>query len=279
MKRRRERIVMVTAYDYPSGRIADAAGIDVVLVGDSAAMTVLGNDSTVHATMDEMVMLTRAAARGAGRPLVVADMPFGSFQVSDEEAVRNGIRFVKEGRRRRGQARRSRPDALARARARRSGHPGNGPRGPDAAVRDDARRFPGAGPYRREGAAAPAGRTRARGRRLLHDRPRGGASRGRGEDHAGALGPDNRHRLRPRLRRPGARLPRPARPLRRQGAALREALRRPRRGDAGRAGALRGRCALGRVPGGRAHVLDPEDELAAFEQELSGSRAESGTET
>jgi 3-methyl-2-oxobutanoate hydroxymethyltransferase len=96
MKRRREPIVMVTAYDYPSGRIADAAGIDVVLVGDSAAMTVLGNDSTVPATMDEMVMLTRAAARGARRPLVVADMPFGSFQVSDEEAVRSGIRFVKE---------------------------------------------------------------------------------------------------------------------------------------------------------------------------------------
>ena len=96
MKRRRDPIVMVTAYDYPSGRIADAAGIDVVLVGDSAAMTVLGNDSTVPATMDEMVMLTRAAARGAQRPLVVADMPFGSFQVSDEEAMRNGIRFVKE---------------------------------------------------------------------------------------------------------------------------------------------------------------------------------------
>ena len=96
MKSRREPIVMVTAYDYPSGRIADAAGIDVVLVGDSAAMTVLGNDSTVPATMEEMLMLTRAAARGAERPLVVADMPFGSFQVSDEEAVRNGIRFVKE---------------------------------------------------------------------------------------------------------------------------------------------------------------------------------------
>ncbi|HEX3254688.1 MAG TPA: 3-methyl-2-oxobutanoate hydroxymethyltransferase [Gaiellaceae bacterium] len=96
MKRRREPIAMVTAYDYPGGRIADAAGIDVVLVGDSAAMTVLGNDSTVPATMEEMVMLTRAAARGARRPLVIADMPFGSFQVSDEEAVRNAIRFLKE---------------------------------------------------------------------------------------------------------------------------------------------------------------------------------------
>jgi 3-methyl-2-oxobutanoate hydroxymethyltransferase len=96
MRSRRERIVMVTAYDYPSGRLADAAGVDIVLVGDSAAMTVLGHESTVPATMDEMVVLTRAAARGARRPLVVADMPFGSFQTSDEDAVRNAIRFVKE---------------------------------------------------------------------------------------------------------------------------------------------------------------------------------------
>jgi 3-methyl-2-oxobutanoate hydroxymethyltransferase len=96
MKKRRERIVMVTAYDYPSGSLADAAGVDIVLVGDSAAMTVLGYESTVPATMDEMVMLTRAAVRGAKRPLVVADMPFGSFQISDEEAVRNAVRFVKE---------------------------------------------------------------------------------------------------------------------------------------------------------------------------------------
>jgi 3-methyl-2-oxobutanoate hydroxymethyltransferase len=91
-----ERIVMVTAYDYPTARLADEAGIDLVLVGDSAAMTVLGHDSTVPATMDEMMMLTRAAARGAKRPLLVADMPFGSFQVSDEDALRNAIRFVKE---------------------------------------------------------------------------------------------------------------------------------------------------------------------------------------
>jgi 3-methyl-2-oxobutanoate hydroxymethyltransferase len=96
MKRRGEPIVMVTAYDAPSGRFADAAGVDVVLVGDSAAMTVLGHDSTVPATIEELLMLTRAATRGARRPLVVADMPFGSYQVSDEEALRNAIRFVKE---------------------------------------------------------------------------------------------------------------------------------------------------------------------------------------
>src|SRR5213595_2353671 len=96
MKRRSQPIAMVTAYDALSGRLADQAGVDVVLVGDSAAMTVLGHDSTVPATMDEMLILTRAVTRGASRPLVVADMPFGTFQVSDDDAVRNAIRFVKE---------------------------------------------------------------------------------------------------------------------------------------------------------------------------------------
>jgi len=96
MKARRQPIVMVTAYDAPGGRLADEAGVDLVLVGDSAAMTVLGHDSTVPATMDEMLMLTRAVTRGARRPVIVADMPFGSYQVSDEDAVRNAIRFVKE---------------------------------------------------------------------------------------------------------------------------------------------------------------------------------------
>jgi 3-methyl-2-oxobutanoate hydroxymethyltransferase len=96
LKARRQPIAMVTAYDAPSGRLADAAGADLILVGDSAAMTVLGHDSTVPATMEEMLVLARAVTRGARRPLVVADMPFGSFQVSDEEAMRNAIRFVKE---------------------------------------------------------------------------------------------------------------------------------------------------------------------------------------
>jgi 3-methyl-2-oxobutanoate hydroxymethyltransferase len=96
MKGERHAIVMVTAYDAPGGRLADEAGIDLVLVGDSAAMTVLGHDSTVPATMDEMLMLTRAVTHSTKRPLVVADMPFGSYQVSDDDAARNAIRFVKE---------------------------------------------------------------------------------------------------------------------------------------------------------------------------------------
>jgi 3-methyl-2-oxobutanoate hydroxymethyltransferase len=97
MKRRGQKIVMVTAYDAPGGRLADAAGVDIILVGDSAAMVVLGHDSTVPATVDEMLVLTRAVTRGAVRPFVVADLPFGSFQVSDEVALENAIRFVKEG--------------------------------------------------------------------------------------------------------------------------------------------------------------------------------------
>jgi 3-methyl-2-oxobutanoate hydroxymethyltransferase len=96
MKRRGDRIVMITAYDAPSARIADAAGVDLILVGDSAAMVVLGHDSTVPATMDEMLMLTRAVTRGAQRPLVIADLPFGSYQVSTEQAIETAIRFVKE---------------------------------------------------------------------------------------------------------------------------------------------------------------------------------------
>ena len=105
LKARRQPIVMVTAYDSPSGRLADEAGVDLVLVGDSAAMTVLGHDSTVPASMDEMLVLTRAVTRGARRPLVIADMPFGSFQVSDADAVAQRDPLRQGGRRRRRQAR------------------------------------------------------------------------------------------------------------------------------------------------------------------------------
>ena len=97
MKRRGDPIAMVTAYDASGGKLADAAGVELILVGDTAAMVVLGHESsTVPVTMDEMLFMTRAVTRGARRPLVVGDMPFGSYQVSDEEAVRNAIRFVKE---------------------------------------------------------------------------------------------------------------------------------------------------------------------------------------
>jgi 3-methyl-2-oxobutanoate hydroxymethyltransferase len=90
------RIVVVTAYEASSARLADEAGVDIILVGDSAGNTVLGYDSTVPVTMDEMLVLTRAVARVARRAMVVADMPFGSYQASDEEAVANATRFVKD---------------------------------------------------------------------------------------------------------------------------------------------------------------------------------------
>jgi 3-methyl-2-oxobutanoate hydroxymethyltransferase len=91
-----DKLVMVTAYDHPGAKLADAAGVDLILVGDSAADNVLGYDSTVPVTVEELLVLVRAVARGAVRPLVIADMPFGSFQVSNETAVANAVRFVKE---------------------------------------------------------------------------------------------------------------------------------------------------------------------------------------
>jgi 3-methyl-2-oxobutanoate hydroxymethyltransferase len=97
MKRDGRPIVMITAYDHPSGRIVDAAGVDLVLVGDSAANVVLGHASTVPATMDEMTMLTAAVNRGVENALVIGDLPFMSYQVSDAEAVANGGRLIKDG--------------------------------------------------------------------------------------------------------------------------------------------------------------------------------------
>lgn len=89
-------IVMVTAYDFPSAQIVEEAGVDMVLVGDSAAMTVLGYDSTVPVTTDEMLMLTKAVRRGLSTPLLVGDLPFGSYEASDEIATATAQRFIKE---------------------------------------------------------------------------------------------------------------------------------------------------------------------------------------
>ncbi len=95
-KRLGEPIVMVTAYDYPSAQVAEAAGVDVVLVGDSGAMTVLGYPSTVPVSIDEMLMLASAVRRGLQTPLLVGDLPFGSYEGSDELAIATAQRFIKE---------------------------------------------------------------------------------------------------------------------------------------------------------------------------------------
>ena len=97
MKRRGEKIVMVTAYDAPSSRLADAAGVDLILVGDSSGMVMHGRESTVPVTLDEIVFMTQWVTRGAKRPIVIADMPFGSYETSDEQAIGNAVRLVKEG--------------------------------------------------------------------------------------------------------------------------------------------------------------------------------------
>ena len=96
MRERREPIVMVTAHDFPSAQIAEEAEVDVVLVGDSAAMNVLGYESTVPVTVDELLVLCRAVRRGLKTPLLVGDLPFGSYQRSDDQAIETAIRFVKE---------------------------------------------------------------------------------------------------------------------------------------------------------------------------------------
>jgi 3-methyl-2-oxobutanoate hydroxymethyltransferase len=96
-RKSREPIAMLTAYDFTFARIFDAAGIDVLLVGDSLGNVVQGHDTTLPVTLDETVYHTRLVARAAQRALVVADMPFGTFQISPEDALRNAVRCVKEG--------------------------------------------------------------------------------------------------------------------------------------------------------------------------------------
>jgi len=91
------RITCVTAYDYPTARLLDQAGVDILLVGDSLGMVVLGYESTLPVTLDDMIHHTRAVSRGSRRALIVTDMPYGSFHVSLDESVRNAVRLVKEG--------------------------------------------------------------------------------------------------------------------------------------------------------------------------------------
>ena len=226
-------------------------------------MVVLGHESTVPVTMDELLMLTRAVARGAKRPLVIADMPFGSFQVSDEAAVENAVRFVKEAgadavKLEGAGPTLSRVQAIVGAGIPVMGHVGLTPqsatmlggfkaqgRTAEKAERlyEDALALEAAGCFAIVLEAVPAA-VAARVTEALH-------------------GADDRDRRRRGLRRPGARLARPARPLRGQGSALRQALRRPRgRGER----ALEAYVAdvrEGRFPEERHTYAIPDEELAA----------------
>ena len=258
MKKKGEKIAMVTAYDAPSARLADAAGVDCLLVGDSAAMTVLGHDSTLAVTMDEMLMLTRAVARGARRPVIVADMPFGSFQVSTERALENAVRFVKEGG----------ADAVKLE--------GAGPMlarvaaivGAGVAVMGHIGLTPQSATLL--GGYKPQGRTAETAERLVdqaHALEDAGcfavvleaipepvarqitAARFEGDS-------DDRDRRRGGVRRPGAGLARPARPFGWSRAPIREAIRRSRRHHPQRAQDVRRRRSQPDVPRGAAHVRD-----------------------
>lgn len=97
LKVRGQKIVMITAYDYPSARIAEEAGVDVVLVGDSAATTVLGYSTTREVSLDEMLMLTRATRRGLTTPVLIGDLPFGTYEESDAQAVATARAFIEAG--------------------------------------------------------------------------------------------------------------------------------------------------------------------------------------
>ena len=119
-KRLGDPIVMVTAYDYPSARAAESAGVDLVLVGDSAATTVLGYNATTPVELDDMLVLARAVRRGLRTPLLIGDLPFGSYEVSDEQAITTAMRMVKEAGCDVRQARGRRRDAPSAARGRSS---------------------------------------------------------------------------------------------------------------------------------------------------------------
>ncbi len=97
MKREKEKIVMLTAYDYPSAKLAEQSGVDILLVGDSLGMVVLGFESTVQVTMDDMVHHTKAVKRGAKNTFIVSDMPFCSYHASKEETIKNAARLIQEG--------------------------------------------------------------------------------------------------------------------------------------------------------------------------------------
>ena len=97
MKRQGEKIAMITAYDYPMAKLVDEAGMPIILVGDSLGMVVLGYESTIPVTMDEMIHHTKAVVRGAKHALIIGDMPFMTYHISTEDALRNAARFIQEG--------------------------------------------------------------------------------------------------------------------------------------------------------------------------------------
>ena len=207
------RIAMLTAYDYPTARVVDEAGVPLILVGDSLGMVMLGYEETVRVTMDEMLHHTKAVVRGTRRSLVVGDMPFLSYGVNIEHDARQRRPLHQRGRRPGGQGRGRRAQRADDRVDRTRRHPGHGPHRPDAPV--------GAMAW---AAIACRARRSSRPVDLLADAfavqeagafavvlelVPGGAL---GRDHRATEDPDHRHRRRGRLLRPGAGDHGPARP-------------------------------------------------------------------
>ncbi len=210
-KRLQDPIVMVTAYDYPSARAAEAAGVDLVLVGDSAATTVLGYNATTPVVLEDMLVLARAVRRGLHTPLLIGDLPFGSYEVSDEQAITTSMRMVKEagcdvvklegG----GEASVRRARAIIGAGIPVMGHVGLTPQTSTAlgGWKAQGRTAGAAAKIAADAACAPGGR-------LLRDRLRGDPERGHAGADAAAAHPGDRDRRRACDGRAGARVPRPA---------------------------------------------------------------------
>ena len=203
MKERGERFSMLTAYEQYTAATFDEAGIDVLLVGDSASNNVYGNETTVPVTVDELLPLTRAVSRSVHRALVVGDLPFGSYQASPEQAYVTAVRFMKEGgahcvKLEGGVEMAPQITRLSQGGIPVMAHIGFTPQSEHAL-----------GGYRVQGRGDAAERVLAdahavAGRRRVRGRDGDGARRRRRAGHQGAGDPDHRHRRRRRVRRPGA---------------------------------------------------------------------------
>ena len=252
-----EPLVMVTAYDAPGARIADEAGVDLILVGDSLAMVVLGYDDTLQVTIDDMAHHVAAVARAKPDPLVVGDLPWMSYHVSIEETVRNAATLVRAGAQavklEGGAKRVPMVRAIIDAEIPVMGHIGLTPQSVHAM---GGFRVQGKGGF---GGQGPRRRRRGPGRcRLLRHRAGGRAGRGGVDGHRRGRRPDDRHRRRRRLRRPGARVPRPARSRGPGAAEVRAPLRviegRRRRGH----GRIRRRRPQRALPGRRRAITSDD---------------------
>ena len=243
---------MLTAYDALTARVFDEAGIPVLLVGDSGGMVVLGYDSTIPVTVDELLPLTAAVVRGTSRALVVADMPFGSYQIGPEEALRNAARFLKEAgahavKLEGGERVLPQVEALVAAGIPVMAHLGLTPQSVNAF-----------GGYRVQGRGEAGERLMSDAKALeaagaFSRRPRMRAGRTRRAGHERAVDPDHRHRCRAGHRRAGPRLAGHGR-ADAEHRQVRQAVRRRGRGAALRGQGVRRRRRRWRIPGGGARV-------------------------